>query len=83
MMRLKKNIDQPLILWSLDSGDWSSPQVETIYRTVLHQIKNQDIIVFHDDNQQTISALKKLIPKLKAKGFQFVTVSQLHAYKKI
>ncbi len=80
---VKKNINQPLVLWSLDSGDWSSPQAENIYHTVLHQIKDQDIIVFHDDNQQTISALKKLIPKLKAKGFQFVTVSQLHAYKKI
>lgn len=81
--KVADNIVHPLVLWTLDSGDWSHPDEKTICQNVLSQIKDGDIIIFHDDNQQTISALKTIITELKQRGFQFVTVSQLSAYKKI
>ncbi len=70
-------IDLPLMLWTLDSGDWENPNSEKIYATVVNNIQDGDIIVFHDDNAQTVKALKRIIVELKARGFYFVTVSQL------
>lgn len=65
------------MLWTIDSGDWQNLNVEQIYTTVINDIQDRDIIVFHDDNAETVKAIEKIIIELKARGFQFVTVSQL------
>lgn len=70
-------IETPFILWTIDSGDWKNPNAEEIYITVVGNIRNGDIIVFHDNNAETVKALKMIIPELKARGFQFVTVKDL------
>lgn len=67
----------PIMLWTLDSEDWNGRSAAQICDTILHNIKNRDIIIFHDDNQQTVLALQQLLPQLQEKGFQFVTISQL------
>lgn len=67
----------PLALWTVDSGDWAEPEAACICETVVKNIQDRDIIVFHDDNQETVLALEKIITKLKGKGFQFVVISQL------
>lgn len=69
----------PLMLWTIDSGEWENPDAEKIYATVVDNIQDGDIIVFHDDNTQTAAALEQIIVTLKARGFQFVTVSQLES----
>ena len=71
----------PLVLWTIDSGDWEDPDAETIYTTVVGAIEDGDIVVFHDDNAQTVEALEKIVSELKARGFQFVTVSRLYEYQ--
>ena len=73
--QVQQTIPLPLVLWTLDSGDWDHPQASSIYDKVIQQVQNQDILIFHDDNPETIKALKKLIPELKKEGFQFVTIS--------
>lgn len=75
--KVQAAIDLPLILWTIDSGDWENPDAERIYTTVVNHIQDGDTIVFHDDNPQTVAALKKIITELKTRGYQFVTVSQL------
>ncbi len=72
-------LDLPLMLWTIDSLDWDNPDAEKIYATVMRDIHDKDIIVFHDDNAETPKALEKLIPALREKGFQFVTISQMAA----
>lgn len=67
----------PLVLWNVDSGDWENPQAQTIYTTVMENIQDGDIVVFHDDNPETVKALKQILPALKARGYQFATVSTL------
>ena len=74
-------ISLPLMLWTIDSGDWEKPNAEDIYKTVVNQVQDGDIIVFHDDNAQTVKALEKIILELQTRGFQFVTVSQLCEYQ--
>ncbi len=65
------------LLWDIDSGDWEEPNAEAIYNTVMNNISDGDIVIFHDDNPETIKALNNIIPALQKKGFQLVTVSQL------
>ncbi len=71
-------IQEPLMLWTIDSGDWENPDADSIYKTVVSNIQDRDIIVFHDDNAQTVEAIEKIILDLKDRGFQFATVSQLY-----
>lgn len=74
---VEEEIDLPFVLWTIDSGDWENPDAEIIYTTVVGSVKDGDIIVFHDDNAETVKALEKIIVELKAREFQFVTVSQI------
>ena len=68
-------------IMDIDSGDWEAPNAENIYTALIGKIQNGDIIVFHDDNAQTVKALEKIILELKKRGFQFATVSQLYEYE--
>ena len=76
-----------IVLWSnLDPRDWSNPGVYYIVDTITSKVQNGTIILLHDYNNlrnkksQTVQALDSIIPKLKEKGYKFVTVSQLINY---
>ncbi len=43
----------------------------------LYALSDNVPVVFHDDNEETVKALSKIIAELKKRGFQFATVSQL------
>ncbi len=72
-----------VVLWTYyqDSKDWSNPGVDKIVKTVISQAQNGDIILFHDHNEasenQTIEALKVILPELINQGYKFVTISEL------
>lgn len=69
-----------VILWSVDSGDWNNPGASFIVKHVLHDVKNGDILLFHDqggNRSQTVSALEGILPELQRRGFKLVTVSEL------
>lgn len=66
--------------WHQDTRDWSRPGVRKIVSTVTKNVRNGDIVLLHDhggNRKQTVAALKRILPQLKKKGFQFVTVSEL------
>lgn len=71
-----------MALWTVGSSDWESQCADDIYRTATTGIKDGDVIIFHDDNRQTVSALDDILTVLEQKGFQFVTLSQLREIKK-
>ncbi len=79
--KVEKATDLSLMLWTIDSWDWENPDADRIYNTVVSVIKDGDIIVFHDDNPETGKALRRIIAELKARNFQFVTVSQMYEMK--
>ncbi|WP_427052574.1 polysaccharide deacetylase family protein [Paenibacillus sp. TC-CSREp1] len=75
-----------IILWSWhqDTRDWALPGVSAITKKVLNNARNGDIVLFHDKvdgRSQTIESLRKILPKLKERGYEFVTVSELLAVK--
>ena len=71
-----------VVLWSQkhDTRDWDRPGVNYIVQNVLNDIENGDIILLHDHvngKSQTILALKRILPALKEKGYECVTISEL------
>ncbi|WP_018130164.1 polysaccharide deacetylase family protein [Effusibacillus pohliae] len=66
--------------WDQDTRDWGRPGAEKIVRTVLSNIHNGDIVLFHDhggNRNQTIAALREILPELQQRGYRFVTISEL------
>src|SRR3954451_10411991 len=69
-----------IVLTDYDSNDWQRHGVPSVLRAATPKGRRGGVIMFHDgggDRSETVAALGKLIPRLKARGFRFVTVSQL------
>jgi peptidoglycan-N-acetylglucosamine deacetylase len=70
------------IQWDLSTGDPDPHQsAEAIARAMIHDVRPGSIIIAHGNGRgwNTAAALPLAIPKLKAMGYQFVTVSELLA----
>lgn len=76
-------INEPLISASLDSKDCFGIQPHTIIHNVLSQVTDGSIVLMHENQVHTVTALKTLIPSLLSAGYQITTVSNLMAQKNI
>ncbi len=70
-------INTSFILWSLDTEDWKHRYSDYIVNYVIDNIKDGDIILFHDSYTSTIDAIEELLPILYSKGYQVMSVSEL------
>ena len=68
-----------VILWSVDPLDWKRPGASMITQRILSGAQSGAIILSHDIHQQTVDAMPATLDALLAKGFKFVTVSELIA----
>ncbi len=70
-----------IIHWSVDPQDWSLARTASVIASsVKKHVTAGDIILFHDgglNQRQTVTALQELITDLRARGYKFVTVSEL------
>ncbi|HEX6458923.1 MAG TPA: bifunctional polysaccharide deacetylase/glycosyltransferase family 2 protein [Thermoleophilaceae bacterium] len=67
-------------LTDFDSDDWTRPGVGAIVRAASPGGSRGGVVLMHDgggDRSQTLAALKRLIPQLRARGFRFVRLSEL------
>lgn len=80
--KMRQTIQIPMIYWSVDTEDWASRNKDKILSRC-KSIKDGDIVLMHDLYPSTAAAVEKLIPKLRKKGFQLVTVEELFYYKGI
>lgn len=81
-VQLTNELGYTTILWSWhqDTYDWKHPGVRKIADKVIRNARNGDIVLMHDFNpgtDQTLNALKIILPTLIERGFEFVTVSEL------
>lgn len=75
-----------IIIWSIDTLDWSQREKDNIIKNVLDNVRPGEIILMHsnEDKKVTLEALPDLISGLKAKGYNIVTLSEMlgvNAYK--
>ena len=69
-----------IVLSDFDGEDWRRPGVAAIVRAATPKGDSGGIVLLHDgggDRSQTLAALERLVPRLRARGFRFVRVSQL------
>ena len=74
---VRKAINAPLIMWSLDTLDWQSQNVKAIIEKVLNNVNDGDIVLMHDIYPTSLEAASILIPALQRAGCKLVTVSNL------
>jgi peptidoglycan/xylan/chitin deacetylase (PgdA/CDA1 family) len=80
-----KTIDHRMVGWSWMLWDWNwfrARTADSVVHRVLGRIGSGDIAVMHDgdekaptkDQRHTVEATARLIPELRAKGFEFGTI---------
>jgi peptidoglycan-N-acetylglucosamine deacetylase len=67
------------ILWDVDTLDWKHRDAGRTQASILQNTRPGSIILTHDIHKPTIDAMPASIDGLLAKGFKFVTVSELLA----
>lgn len=65
------------IMWSVDPQDWRRPGVGVVTSRLVNGAHPGAIMLAHDIHPPTIQAMPAMFDQLLAKGYQFVTVSQL------
>ncbi|HWY09948.1 MAG TPA: polysaccharide deacetylase family protein [Bacteroidia bacterium] len=70
-----KKLNLQSIGWNVRSYDTSSSDINKILSRVLRQTKNGSVILLHDRLDHMPELLDKLIPALKEKKFEFVTIA--------
>ena len=66
-----------MIDWDVDPLDWKIRNSEHVKAEILKQTVSGSIILSHDIHKTTVDAMPETLDALAAKGFKFVTVSQL------
>jgi len=68
-----------VIIWSIDTLDWSQKDAENIIKNVTDNLRNGDIILMHSDSEktETAKALPTIIEAVQEKGFEIVGLDEL------
>src|SRR6266446_1810801 len=66
-----------IILWDVDPLDWKRPGPAVVRNRILKETRPGSIVLSHDIHPGTIEAMPSTFDQLEAKGFKFVTVSEL------
>jgi peptidoglycan-N-acetylglucosamine deacetylase len=80
-----KQIDYRLVGWSWMLWDWNwfrARTADSVVKRIEPRVSNGDIVVMHDgdesdpfkDQRHTVDATARLIPDLRARGFEFGTI---------
>jgi peptidoglycan/xylan/chitin deacetylase (PgdA/CDA1 family) len=71
-----------IILWDVDPLDWKRPGPSVVASRIIAGTRPGSIILSHDIHSQTVDAMPVVFDTLLAKGYKFVTVSELLAMDK-
>ena len=74
---LQSEVGRALILWSVDTRDWSHHNCDKSVQIIKENVRDGSIILMHDLEVSTAECCEKLIPELVKQGYQLVTVSEL------
>ena len=75
--RVSQLVGAPMVYWSVDPLDWKYRNSTTVYNNIMRTVKDGDIILLHDIHSTSVDAAIRVIDTLQARGYEFVTVSEL------
>lgn len=67
----------PTIMWTVDPQDWRRPGPAVVTSRILANTRPGAIILVHDLHAQSVDAMPATLDGLLARGYRFVTTSQL------
>jgi peptidoglycan/xylan/chitin deacetylase (PgdA/CDA1 family) len=66
-----------LVLWDVDPRDWAGGSAASIADHVVGHAHNGAIVVMHLSAPHTAAAIPSIVSRLRAKGYEFVTISTM------
>jgi len=78
-VRVFQRLRKRVVLWDVNSFDWKGKPATEVVERVLDRARAGSIILMHearDGGATTIDAVRLLVPALRARGFELVTVSR-------
>lgn len=83
VVKAAKQNGDTIILWSIDTLDWSQKEAENIRKNVMDNVRNGDIILMHsnEDKSETAKAVPMIISELQQQGFEIVGLDTLLGVK--
>jgi len=79
---INKEYGYKVILWDVDPLDWRRPGPSVVASRILDRARPGSIILVHDIHEGSVDAMPQVLDTLLARGYRFVTVSQLIAMEK-
>ena len=73
----------PLVYWSVDPEDWRYRDADTVCANIVNNTTDGAIILVHDIYASSVDGALRAIDKLKEKGYEFVTVTELHRRRQV
>ena len=74
-----RSLNVPVILWSVDTEDWTGKSADEIADYVISEAKDGDIILMHDIFEESVQGAVMALDDLMRRGYTFVTVNDLLA----
>ncbi|MBG0817839.1 polysaccharide deacetylase family protein [Planomonospora sp. ID82291] len=78
---VRRRIGRPVVLWSVDTEDWRHRDRSAVARRAVRAVDPGDVILFHDIHPTTVKAIPQVLKRLSARGYRFVTVTELFGGK--
>ncbi|GAA5081510.1 polysaccharide deacetylase family protein [Roseibacterium beibuensis] len=75
MLYAERNM--PTVLWSVDPQDWRRPGSSVVRQRIVGSAHPGAVVLAHDIHGPTVRAMPSTIDGLSARGFRFLTVSEL------
>lgn len=78
-VRVFQRLRKRVVLWDVNSFDWKGKPAPEVVERVLARVRPGSIVLMHearDGGETTIEAVRLLVPALRARGFELVTVSR-------
>jgi len=67
-----------IIAWNIDTDDWrKEATAESMSNNIMKNLADGAIILMHDKHEKTYDATAQVIDKIRAEGYEFVTMSEL------
>ena len=79
---IEEKYGMTFIYWSVDPLDWKVKDANAVYEQIMRQVRPGAIILAHDIHPTTVAAMPRVLDALIAKGYKFMTISDLIAQDK-
>lgn len=75
--RVVSAVELPHILWSLDTLDWKTLNANSVYRSIINNAEDGDIILMHDLHGTTVDGSMRALEEMLEGDYEFLTVTEL------